>query len=64
MPDIERVATFLKAEAADAKKAKKYEKDVGIDPDTYIAKEIKYQSALLHQILDKLQIIDCELNKK
>ena len=36
-------------------KAKKKRKAVCIDPDSVIGKEIRYQTALLHEILDEIR---------
>lgn len=36
-------------------KAKKKRKSVCIDPDSVIGKEIMYQTALLHEILDEIR---------
>ena len=37
------------------KKKKKKRKSVCIDPDSVIGKEIMYQTALLHEILDEIR---------
>lgn len=37
------------------KKQKKKRKSVCIDPDSVIGKEIMYQTALLHEILDEIR---------
>ena len=37
------------------KKQKKKRKSVYIDPDSVIGKEIMYQTALLHEILDEIR---------
>ncbi len=51
----EAVRKFAEDEKAEAEKALQTEENqVCIKPDSYIAKEIKYQTALLHQILSKL----------
>lgn len=44
------IAKFFDREQQEEERAKKYKKNVDIDPDTYIAKEIKYQTALLKDI--------------
>lgn len=50
------IAKYAKYEAEQAQKAIKREKDqVCINPDSYIAKEIKYQTTLLHRILEELK---------
>lgn len=51
-----RISQFMKKEKEEAEKALEQEKDhVCINPKSYIAKEIKYQTALLHEILQKIQ---------
>lgn len=53
-----RIAEFARREKNEAEKSKEIEKNqVCINPDSYMAKEIKYQTALLHQILNELQTI-------
>ena len=37
------------------RKSKKEKKSVCIDPDSVIGKEIMYQTALLHEILDEIR---------
>lgn len=57
--DIEKtIAEFAarEREAAEASKEKE-ENQACINPDSYMAKEIKYQTALLHQILDEIRDI-------
>lgn len=50
------IADFAKREREEAAKAKETEENiVCIHPDSYIAKEIKYQTALLHEILAELR---------
>lgn len=41
-----------------AKAVKEEKKQVCIKADSYIAKEIKYQTVLLHRILEELRRID------
>lgn len=55
--DIERkISEFAKNELKEAEEAKKKEKkQVCINPDSMIGKEIKYQTALLHEILHELR---------
>lgn len=51
----EEIAKFAECEKKEAQKALQEEKNqVCIKADSYIAKEVKYQTALLHQILNKL----------
>lgn len=59
MSDIyEEVRKFAEGEKAEAEKALQAEENqVCIKADSYIAKEIKYQTALLHQILSKLNTL-------
>lgn len=48
------ITRFADRERKEAMKAKAEEKNVvSIDPDSYIAKEIKYQTAIEHQILEE-----------
>lgn len=50
----EEITKFAKREREEAEKAKESEeKVVCVDPDSYIAKEIKYQTAIAHQILEE-----------
>lgn len=53
--DIERmISKFRKQELEEELKAKKREKQqVNINPDSLVGKEIKYQTALLHEILNE-----------
>lgn len=52
----EMIARFRKLELEEAEKEKKSkEKQVCIDPDSIIGKEIKYQTALIHEILDEIR---------
>lgn len=51
----EEIEKFAERERAEAEKALQTEENqVCIKADSYVAKEIKYQTALLHQILDKI----------
>lgn len=48
------IAKFALREKQEAEKAAQEEKDtVSINPDSYIAKEIKYQTVIAHQILEE-----------
>lgn len=48
------MAKFALREKQEAEKAAQEEKDtVSIAPDSYVAKEIKYQAAIMHQILEE-----------
>lgn len=53
------ISEFAKREMEDAKKEKKgrlsLRVEVSIDPDSVIGKEIKYQTALLHEILNEIR---------
>lgn len=60
----EQIAKFLEWQKKEAETAKAHESDVGIDPDTYVAKEIFYQSALLHQILHELKKLNSVYDQK
>ena len=64
MSDIyEEISKFTEREKKEAERAlQEEENQVCIKADSYIAKEIKYQTALLHQILNKLNV--CSLSKK
>ena len=55
MVNIEReIAKFKKKELQEALKSKKKERiQVNINPDSLIGREIKYQTALLHEILSE-----------
>lgn len=54
MSMTDKVAKFAEREREEAMKAKTKEKNqVCIDPESYIAKEIKYQTAIEHQILEE-----------
>lgn len=55
--DIEnRIREFLKKQVEEQKLAKKKEKlQVCINPDSYIGREILYQTALLHEILAEVR---------
>ena len=45
----ETIVEFAKREREEAEKAKENERNMAsIDPESYIAKEMKYQTALLH----------------
>ena len=65
MSDIyEEIRKFAEREKAEAEKAIQTEENqVCIKADSYIAKEIKYQTALLHQILNKLNETSCTEKK-
>lgn len=65
MSDIyEEVSKFAEREKEEAKKALQAEENqVCIKVDSYIAKEIKYQTALLHQILNRLNEISLSEKK-
>lgn len=65
MKDIyEEIEKFIESEKVEAEKALQMEENqVCIKADSYIAKEIKYQTALLHEILNKLNDLYC-LEKK
>lgn len=55
MQSIEEITKFAEREKEEAEKAIQTEENqVCIKADSYIAKEIKYQTALLHQILSRL----------
>lgn len=56
----EEIRKFAEREKAEAEKAlQTEEKQVCVKADSYVAKEIKYQTALLHQILHKLNETCC-----
>lgn len=65
MSDIyEEVRKFAEGEKAETEKALQAEENqVCIKADSYIAKEIKYQTALLHQILSKLNTLSLSEKK-
>lgn len=66
MRDIyEEVSKFTEHEKEEAKKALQTEENqVCIKADSYIAKEIKYQTAILHQILTELREFSYSVKKK
>lgn len=50
------IRRYVEREKENAKKALNTEKNiVCINPDSYIAREIKYQTALLHEILEEIK---------
>ena len=50
------ISRFKKMELEEARREKQHKKrQVCIDPDSIIAKEIKYQTALLHEILNAVR---------
>lgn len=57
MEEIKKViADFFDRDRKEAEKAAETEKNqMSIDPNCYIAKEIKYQTALLHRILEEVK---------
>lgn len=65
MSDIyEEIRKFAEREKEEAKEAIQTEENqVCIKADSYIAKEIKYQTALLHQILNRLNETCCAEKK-
>lgn len=51
-----QISLFAERQRDEARKAMESEQNqVCIKPDSYIAKEIQYQTALLHEILDELR---------
>lgn len=61
----ETISRFARKQRDEEKKAIKTEKHkVSINPDTYIAKEIMYQTALLHQIKHEIEEIKRDGNIK
>lgn len=57
--DIEKtIRRFAEIEREEAEKAKDNERNlICIDPDSYMAKEIKYQTALIHEILNEIRMM-------
>lgn len=52
----ETISKFAKQERDEIKKEKRRRRrQVCIDPDSLVGKEIKYQTALLHEILDEVR---------
>ena len=50
------ISRFMKMQMEEQKHSKRKEKkQVCIKPDSYIGKEIQYQTALLHEILEELR---------
>lgn len=64
--DIEKaIVKFAEQEKREAEKAVEEERNqISIAPNSYIAKEIKYQTALLHQILNGQQKLTYEIAHK
>lgn len=61
----DEIEKFLEREKTEAEKAKEAEKNqVSIDPDSYIAKEIKYQTAMLHQMKAEIMEIKGEMRSR
>lgn len=61
----EQISTFLDIERTAAQKAQSQEKNqVSINPNTYIAKEIMYQTALLQQISHEIGQMKFELERE
>lgn len=51
-----RISEFMKRQVEEQKKAQRKEKiQVCINPDSYIGREIQYQTALLHEILEEVR---------
>ena len=51
-----KISEFMKKQVEEQKLAKRKEKvQVCIKPDSYIGKEIQYQTALLHEILTEVR---------
>lgn len=60
----EAIVEFAKREREEAEKAKENERNIAsIDPESYIAKEIKYQTALLHEISEEVYQIKKAIEK-
>ena len=54
----EAIERFAQRERDEAEKACKEEKNqVSINPDSYIAKEIKYQTALIHGMQEEMRLL-------
>lgn len=61
----DEIEKFMARERAEAEKAKETEKNqVSIDPNSYIAKEIKYQTAMLHQMQAEIMEIKGEMRSR
>lgn len=55
----ENLRRFAEREREEAEKSKEKEKNqMCLDPNSYMAKEIKYQTALLHRILNEIQTVN------
>lgn len=60
----EAIVEFAKREREEAEKAKENERNIAsINPESYIAKEIKYQTALLHAISEEVYQIKKAIEK-
>lgn len=65
MEIYEEIERFAAREKEEAEKVKTQEKNVvSIDPDSYIAKEIKYQTAMLHQMTAEIMEIKKEMRSQ
>lgn len=60
----EAIEKFAQRERDEAEKACKEEKNqVNINPDSYIAKEIKYQTALIHGLQEEMILMKAEIKR-
>ena len=60
----EAIEKFAQRERDEAEKACKEEKNqVSINPDSYIAKEIKYQTALIHGMQEEMRLLRNEIKR-
>ena len=58
------IEQFTRRERDEAEKACKEEKNqVSIDPGSYIAKEIKYQTVLMHRLQEEMFLLRNEIKK-
>lgn len=65
MSIYEEVTAFANNERKEALNASKKEKNqVTLNPNSYMAKEIKYQTALLQQVLHEVVTLKVMLNNK
>lgn len=58
----EEISKYEKTKMEAIKESKvKEPKQMNIDPECYVAREIEYQIALLHEILDKLKFLESKM---
>lgn len=59
MDIYEAISKYEKTKMEAMREAKNRElNQMNIDPDCYVAREIEYQTAILHEILEKLKFLE------